>query len=635
MMALEHSPALENSEGTRGTEVTPNSDTGLRRSLENQSRGTEGTNPTAPLALPEPVEPQAMAPKTPITATPERPSFATYDDWVSVAGEMLKPGLWYHGQRTGKGDKPPEPFNQWICSPIHAEAITASEAGADFGLLLRFVNPFGQWREWAMPMHLLKGAGDEMRGELLNLGVRIDPSGRGLLSNWLMSRHPKRRMIAATRTGWHGEALFIMPGRNIGTGEVIFQSEHAAHDAFTQTGTLDGWRNTVGRLCLGNRVPVLTVSASLAGPLLMRTHRQGGGIHLIGDSSSGKSTALHCAASVWGDPSQFIRTWNATGNGLEGTAAALNDTAMILDEIGEADPRTVGAIVYAIGNGSGKQRAARTGGAKAVQRWRVMLLSSGERSLSTHMNEGGKQTKAGQEVRLLDVPVARQHGAFDELHELATGRDLSDTLKTACATHHGHIGPAFIERLIADERDFAGILAEALTAPVFDATHGLEGRAAATFALVGMAGELAIEWGLVPWEDGEAMQAATWGYQAWRGSRGTEQTETGQIMRAVSDFIARHGDARFSEHLDGETPVRERAGWWKDAPSNEGRVYLFTSGGLREAVQGFDFTRALDALDDAGWIAERDTGKRTKKTRVGGRPQNLYAITPHDAEAEA
>lgn len=643
MMELEAS--IDLFEGTGGTEGTARSDAGLRGSPEIPDEGTGGTDHGEPtrwgdgikpplFAMPEAIDPLQQPPEHPAAVKVERPSFATYDDWREVDGIKLKPGLWYHGMKGGKKDQPPEPFDQWICAPIHAEAITASEAGDNFGLLLRFLNAYGRWREWAMPMHMLKGSGDDMRGELLNLGVRIDHAGRGLLANWMMSRHPKRRVIAATRTGWHGPALFIMPGRNIGTGDVIYQSEHAAHDAFKQSGTLDGWRDAVGRLCQGNRVAVLAVAAALAGPLLMRTHRQGGGIHLVGDSSSGKSTALQCAASVWGAP-DFIRTWRATGNGLEGTAAALNDTALILDEIGEVDPREVGAIVYAIGNGTGKQRAARTGAARAVQRWRLILLSSGERSLSAHMAEGGKAAKAGQEVRLLDVPVARQHGAFDELHGLASGRELSDTLKTACATDYGHIGPAFIERLIADERDFAGMLAEALTLPDFAATHGLEGRAASSFALAGIAGELGIEWGLLPWPEGEAMQAAVWGYATWRGNRGTGQTETGQILRAVSDFIAKHGDARFSAYLDHEASVRDRAGWWKDAPLDAGRVYLFTPAGLREAAQGFDFKRALAALDEAGWIVERDHGKRTKKMRAGGNPQSLYAILPADLEGES
>src|SRR5690606_40758644 len=113
--------------------------------------------------------------------------------------------------------------------------------------------------------------------------------------------------------------------------------------------------------------------------------------------------------SVWGGP-DFIRTWRATSNGLEGIAAALSDTALVLDEIGEADGREIGATVYALGNGTGKARASRNGTARRPYRWRIAILSSGERSLAAHMSEAGHRPKAGQSVRLLDIPAKRQIG---------------------------------------------------------------------------------------------------------------------------------------------------------------------------------------------------------------------------------
>ena len=74
-------------------------------------------------------------------------------------------------------------------------------------------------------------------------------------------------------------------------------------------------------------------------------------------------------------------------------------------------------------------------------------------------------------------------------------------------------------------------------------------------------------------------------YDDWCGpDRGPED------LRAVADFIARHGDSRFSVKGDTGAIVRERAGWWTDTV--DGRVYLFTAAGLREATQGHDFGRA-------------------------------------------
>lgn len=410
-----------------------------------------------------------------------------------------------------------------------------------------------------------------------------------------------------------------------------FQSEHAQHDEFVAGGTLDGWRREIAAPCVGNPMLTLAVSAALAGPLLKTVHRAGGGFHLVGDSSTGKSTALSCGASVWGGQG-FVRTWRATANGLEGIAAALNDTALVLDEISEADPRELGAVIYAIGNGTGKSRASRTGGARAVRRWRVMLLSSGERTLGATMTEGGKRTKAGQEARLLDIPCARRYGLFDELHGFPNGRALSDALRTAAATHHGHAGPALVEHLVSDAGDVGEALAAIQARPEFAAETSLEGRAAGAFALAALAGELATDYGITGWPQGEALTAAATAYQGWKDHRGKGHTETRQILQAIGDFIDTHGDARFSHLLSGDGPViRDRAGWYRE-PGQETRVYLFTGAGLRDAAAGFDFRRVLDALDAAGWIVEHDDGRRSKKARVQGQLKSLYAIAPRDLE---
>lgn len=53
------------------------------------------------------------------------------------------------------------------------------------------------------------------------------------------------------------------------------------------------------------------------------------------------------------------------------------------------------------------------------------------------------------------------------------------------------------------------------------------------FALYGMAVELAVEWGILPWPEGEALNAAAEGFWLWREARGVGMTEDRQILQAV------------------------------------------------------------------------------------------------------
>jgi putative DNA primase/helicase len=259
---------------------------------------------------------------------------------------------------------------------------------------------------------------------------------------------------------------------------------------------------------------------------LKRCNAEGGGVHFTGDSSIGKTAAIVAACSTWGG-ANYLRSWRATANGMEGAAAMFNDGLLALDEISECDPRDVGAIVYALANGYGKQRANRSGGARSVTRWRCFVLSSGERTIPTHMAEGGRRAKAGQSVRLLDVPVSGQFGAWDDLHGLPTGAAFSDEIKRAAVAHCGHAGRAFLEKLTCDTRNFCEWLERIKALPEF-ITEGGEGqdkRAAARFAMVALAGEVATEYGITGWAEGLATEAAAEGFKAWRSLRGPRNDE--------------------------------------------------------------------------------------------------------------
>ena len=117
---------------------------------------------------------------------------------------------------------------------------------------------------------------------------------------------------------------------------------------------------------------------------------------------------MRVGASVWGD-SKFMRTWRGTSNGMEGTAALLNDTCYCIDEIHQASKKEIGEIIYTLGNGTGKSRANRSGGSRKASNWQLSILSSGEKPVS-EMVEG--QSTAGQEMRLIDIRVERKFGVL-------------------------------------------------------------------------------------------------------------------------------------------------------------------------------------------------------------------------------
>ncbi|GJM17083.1 MAG: hypothetical protein DHS20C13_24100 [Thermodesulfobacteriota bacterium] len=551
----------------------------------------------------------------------KKTGFHVIDDETS---KKLYPGVWHFD-----ADKDGNTTQTRICSPVYVEAVTYDGQENNFGRMLRFRNTRGSWRSWAMPMELLRGSGEELRGELLSMGVEIDTTqkSRNLLSTYLQAEPPEKHVRCALQVGWCDNS-FVLPDEVIGENAsgIIFQSGERGHDEFTKAGTLEGWRDEISALAIGNPVLILAISAAFAGVLLSRCNAESGGIHLVGDSSTGKTTALEVACSVWGGVN-YRRSWRATANGMEGAAVLFNDCLLALDEISECDPREVGKIVYALGNGRGKQRATRTGGARSVNRWKSFVVSTGERTIGTTMAEGGYRAKAGQSVRLLDIPAQREFGIYDNLHQFSTGAALSDKIKQVVAMHYGHAGRTFLEKLTREDRNLTAMLEAIKENPRFrvDASQGQDKRAVGRFALLALAGEIATEYGITGWSAGEAIEAAVEGFDAWYKLRGDGNDEKRRILEQVSNFIDRHGDGRFC-NIEGTagTQIRDRAGWWKD--TDDSREYLFTSEGLHEALKGFDFKRALDVLQDAGALKSCKDKRRAGSYRVAGRTIKLYAI---------
>jgi putative DNA primase/helicase len=577
--------------------------------------------------------------------------------------EVNDEGVWHFGtDREGKALAP-----LWICAPLRITARTRDNEGAEWGYLLEFSDPEGEPHAWAMPARMLSGDGNEYRQHLLSLGLLIASSAvaKERLTYYIQTRAPETLARCTDRAGWHG-SLFVMPERTLGQSDerVIFQASGGVSNTFREAGTLDSWRAKVSAPCAGNSRLVFAVSSSFAGPTLHLTGMESGGFHFRGGSTSGKSSALRAAASVFGSP-EYVRLWRSTDNALESMAAIHSDAILILDEIGQVDPRVIGDCAYLLANGQGKARMGRTGATRQALRWRLVFLSSGEIGLADHMAEAGKRARTGQEIRLAEIPAdggkfftdasgqRKSLGVFEELHGVEGGARFANTLNANAAKHYGIAGRMFIERL-ASERDAAkaALKTHMQTFMQKMREHGAEGQAqrvAARFAQVGAAGELATSWGLTGWPDGMAMQSAERCYRSWLSARGgTGNAEERDMIRQVAEFIERYGESRFThyaraEKADDHMPdTVNRAGFKRftsEATDAAYEFYVLPEQFRREICKGFDYREVAKVLKARGFI-KTDEGRLTLTHRLPmlGKTRCylvLPAIFEHEGEGDA
>ena len=291
-------------------------------------------------------------------------------------------------------------------------AETRDEAGGSWGLLLRVTDRDGVAHELAVSRRALAGDGVAVRELLADCGLSLNPAppARQALLEYLNGCASPRRVLCVPRIGWHraagGPPFFVLPDEVVGSPpnqRVILQAEDRAEHAFGQAGTLEEWQAAVGALCTGNSRLVFAASCALAPPLLEFLGEDGGGFHLVGRSSVGKSAAARVAASLCGGgprkgAEDYWRSWNATANGIEGAAALHNDALLVLDEMSQADARVAPEVAYLLGNGQGKTRMAKTVAARPLLRWRLLFLSTGEEGLAEKAAEAGQRVAYSDET---------------------------------------------------------------------------------------------------------------------------------------------------------------------------------------------------------------------------------------------
>jgi putative DNA primase/helicase len=539
--------------------------------------------------------------------------------------EVSDKGVYFHGKDKEGQEQAP----QWVCASLHVVAKTRDEKSGEWGRMLEWLDDDGTKHQWPMPLELLEGDGAEVRRELARLGLQISPNqaARNLMAAYIKVWPIEARACCVNRLGWHGD-VFVTPSGAIGhTSElVVFQNAHAIEPAFSTSGNENEWRDSVAALAQGNSRLVFAASVAFAGALAQIAGEDSGGFHFRGASSSGKSTTLKVAASVWGNPSGYVRLWRGTINGLEGLATLHNDGLLILDEISQIDPAAAGEAAYLLANGQGKARANRNGLARAAQQWRLLFLSAGEESLSAIMARAGKKSSAGQEIRLADIEAdaGAGMGMFETLHGYSSAAALASAIKDASTKCHGAVGKKWLDHLVANRATLPALIKvgiKSFLAQVLPAgASGQVQRVAQRFALAAVAGELVTRYKLTGWQEGEATQAARACFASWLenfGSVGNHEERA--ILAQVRAFFEAHGASRFEDmNAINDQRIPNRAGFYRNSENGEREFLVLPEVFRQEICKSFGEKTVKKVLIDAGLLLPGKDGKPTQVTRLPG-----------------
>ena len=608
---------------------------------------------------PETVDEQSADPiKEPAILQDDQLSKTTTDDIVETSSEIItetksnelfvyengsfesrSTGLYYVHTHDEKPSKLSTEYGFFICSPIEVVARTRDIHSNEWGVLIKWCDADNIMHQHSIAMDSFHGDTREYRKYLASQGLIITPNTkhRQYLDIYLQQHPIKMRGLCVDKLGWHNDR-YVLHNRSLGGKDdeiIVYQSNNAISNVLSERGTVVQWRDEICKLIAEQSRLVFSICCAFSGQLLEPLGYDGGGFHILGSSSIGKSITMCLAASVWGNPRRIVRTWRQTDNALEGTASEHNDSVLFLDEISEIDPVIIGKTAYMLSNGTGKSRSSKSGTNIKSYTWRIMFLSNGEQSIQQHMNNASQKTNAGIEIRVahIEADAGSGHGIFDSIVMAESDSAQADMIKELASQYYGTAGIAWLKYITSDKVKItveAKILVERFMLKYNDLSPQPH-RVAKRFALVAAAGEMATQAGITGWQTGQATAAVKVCFSNWLDNYGHDgEHEERQIINNVKAFIERHGSSRFQPcYNKGSTVFEDKisnCAGYHNRDTND--FYFYTSDFEKDVCSPFSKRKVLKVIEEAGLLIVNEFGRNTYKaptTCIKQRPR-VYGI---------
>lgn len=501
------------------------------------------------------------------------------------------------------------------------------------GALLDWKNRDGMVQQQVVYARDLHGdRSRQIRDMLIDSGYDLAPgqSSWGLLQYYLLEEMGQADpATVVNRTGWHGR-VFATDQWTIGeVGEPhYYVGQMSGPSVLAESGSMAEWGEHVGSLCQGNPLAIFAVGTALAAPLLEPAGMENGAFHLVGASSSGKTTLLQIAASVYGD-FRYVRSWISTANGLEAVAAEHHDMLLPLDEIGMARPEDIDAAIYQIMNGAGKLRANIYGDLAETTHWRTLVLSSGEVWIGEILQQIGKTPRAGQQIRLVEIPVFGTYGVFDDLHGRDNAQQFVDELKASCQRYYGVVIRPWVEFLTQNYDELPRYLNSEISRLTAEWTNPQMAsqvqRVGRRFALVATALSLGSRNFILPWTEDESKNAVRRVFAAWLANRGhTRNSEEYRILKALEralniwerGLVDEHG----SDHSHG-------SGYRRMVDGHE--LWLIPKAEFLQRLKlPTHYMREVEVLLQRECLASNERARGTYRARIAGEFRRFFAVRP-------
>ena len=542
--------------------------------------------------------------------------------------EIDNRGVWWVNVRTDKDGDIIEAEPLFLSDPIDIIGTGQDNDGAYYQIIKFKDKITRRHKTAALPQAEIGTVQGWQRLQNFGLVIMSGRAKREKLADYLQKEGSQAAFTITDRAGWNGEAYILAGGEAINADgtNILYNGDTSQKDGYTEKGSLKEWQDQAARYAENNSRLCLALGLSMAAPFLALLNEEGGGFHLAGDSSKGKTTAARLALSVWGDPAATMGNWDTTSLGLQNVALARNDGLLVLDEIGQStDPRKIPQMVYSVINGVSKTQGAKDGGNRRQKTWRNLILSTGEINPESLIGDRA-QWKAGNHVRLPDIQAEARYGIFDTLHGFADGAKLSEHIRQATAKQRGTAGRALIRQILKDGKEAAAQAVEASRARFLETLPPMEGQArriARRFALLAAVLEYAAP--ITGMRQGAGEAGVRQCFNEWLEENGTGNREDRRIIEQVIAFMDVNAlSMRFSD-WNSQTVNRDHAGYRKQEGSID-EYWIIPVVFENEVCKGYSPRKVCEVLHSHEWLKKADNGRWQHQRKRNGVASRFYVL---------
>lgn len=252
-----------------------------------------------------------------------------------------------------------------------------------------------KWTEVTVPKDLVSSASKIV--SLSKLGISVTSENAKLLVKYLsdvenLNDNDIPVQMSSAKLGWIKDGFLPYDTEIIFDGDMQFKN---VFESIRPHGNKNLWMDHVRQLRKTGKIEIkFMLAASFASILVKKVGALPFIVDLWGETEGGKSVALMLAASVWADPAdnQYIGDFKSTEVQLEVRADMLNHLPVMLDDSSKVSSRikdNFEGFVYDLCSGKGKSRSNKELGIRRENRWKNVILTNGERPLSSYVTQGG------------------------------------------------------------------------------------------------------------------------------------------------------------------------------------------------------------------------------------------------------